>query len=241
MKRKTIVLLALFFLLAISGLIFILFNWIKDAVDIVDQQYRYNANKALESVVLALERQELINMIIKEIDPESSDSVTAVIPAGSPLAKKLRGYQPDFELLEMYGLRDPGKPIVLTNAGQKIFISAQEILPFDEEEISEPSAQALDAGVSTRVSKRIILVENIMEKILHNTPDIRDRIDPEKINAQLRKALNNVGIYLNYEFSIRSGRLGTIWSTPGFTDRPGTNKFIIQLFPILPPGTEVQA
>ena len=131
----------------------------------------------------------------------------------------------------MYGLRDPGKPIVLTNAGQKIFISAQEILPFDEEEISEPSAQALDAGVSTRVSKRIILVENIMEKILHNTPDIRDRIDPEKINAQLRKALNNVGIYLNYEFSIRSGRLGTIWSTPGFTDRPGTNKFIIQLFP----------
>lgn len=231
MKRKTIVLLALFFFLAISGLIFIQFNWIKDAVDIVDQQYRYNANKALESVVLALERQELINMIIKEIDPESSDSVTAVIPAGSPLAKKLRGYQPDFELLEMYGLRDPGKPIVLTNAGQKIFISAQEILPFDEEEISEPSAQALDAGVSTRVSKRIILVENIMEKILHNTPDIRDRIDPEKINAQLRKALNNVGIYLNYEFSIRSGRLGTIWSTPGFTDRPGTNKFIIQLFP----------
>ena len=183
MKRKTIVLLALFFFLAISGLIFIQFNWIKDAVDIVDQQYRYNANKALESVVLALERQELIDVIIKEIDPESSDSVTAVIPAGSPLAKKLRGYQPDFELLEMYGLRDPGKPIVLTNAGQKIFISAQEILPFDEEEVSEPSAQALDAGVSTRVSKRIILVENIMEKILHNTPDIRDRIEPEIINA----------------------------------------------------------
>jgi hypothetical protein len=70
-----------------------------------------------------------------------------------------------------------------------------------------------------------------MEKILHNTPDIRDRIDAENINAQLREALNNVGIYLNYEFSIRSGRLGTIWSTPGFTDRPGTNKFIIQLFP----------
>jgi signal transduction histidine kinase len=70
-----------------------------------------------------------------------------------------------------------------------------------------------------------------MEKILHNTPDIRDRIDPEKINGQLRKALNNVGIHLDYEFSVRSGRLGTIYSTPGFTDKPGTNKFIFQLFP----------
>ncbi len=45
------------------------------------------------------------------------------------------------------------------------------------------------------------------------------------------QALNDVGIHLDYEFAIRSGRLGTIWSTPGFTDKPGTSKFIIQLFP----------
>jgi signal transduction histidine kinase len=70
-----------------------------------------------------------------------------------------------------------------------------------------------------------------MENILHTTPDIRERIVPEKINRQIRTALNNVGIHLDYEFSIRSGRLGTIWSTPGYTDKPGTNKFIIQLFP----------
>ena len=46
-----------------------------------------------------------------------------------------------------------------------------------------------------------------MEKILRNTPDIRERIDPENTNKQLRTALNNVGIYLDFEFSIRSGRL----------------------------------
>jgi signal transduction histidine kinase len=79
-----------------------------------------------------------------------------------------------------------------------------------------------------------------MEKILHTAPDIRERIDPEKINGQLRKALNNVGIHLDYEFSIRSGRLGTIWSTPGFTDKPGTNKFIIQLFPNDPVASQNQ-
>ena len=70
-----------------------------------------------------------------------------------------------------------------------------------------------------------------MEKILRNTPDIRERIDPEKLKQQLRTALNNVGINLDFEFSIRSGRFGNIWNTPSFKDKPGTNKFIIQLFP----------
>ncbi len=40
--------------------------------------------------------------IVEEIDPASADSVTAIVPANSPLARKLRGYQPNSKLLEMY-------------------------------------------------------------------------------------------------------------------------------------------
>lgn len=231
MKRKTIVLLAIFFFLVISGLILIQLYWIRNAISITDQQFRYNANKALESVVMDLEAQELIDYIVNEIDPESSDSVTAIIPANSPLASRLRGFRSDSKLPELYGLGNPDKQFIITNAGQKIYISAKDISPIPEEEITEPSAQVISAGLSKRVSNKIVYLESIMEKILRTTPDIRERIDPTKINEQLRKALNNVGIHLDFEFSIRSGRLGTIWSTPGFTDKTGTNKFIIQLFP----------
>lgn len=231
MKRRVIVLLAIFFSMVISGIILIQFYWIKNAIELTDQQFRYNANRALESVVLDLEEQELIDRIVEEIKPESSDSVTAVVRANSPLARKLQGYQPDARLLEMYGLSSPKKPIVITNAGQKIYISAKEISPIPDEEITEPSSPELSAGVSGRVRNKIVYLENIMEKILKTTPDIRERIDPEKINRQIRIALNNAGIHLDYEFAIRSGRLGNIWSTPGFNDKPGTNKFIIQLFP----------
>jgi signal transduction histidine kinase len=205
--------------------------WIKNAIAITDEQFRYNANKALESVVLDLEAQELIDHIVEEIDPESSDSVTAIIPANSTLANRLRGYQSDSKPTEIYGLNNSDKPLLVTNEGQKIYFSAKEISPIPGEEETEPSSQVISAGLSKRVSNKIVYLESIMEKILQTSPDIRERIDPEKINSQLRKALNNVGIHLDYEFSIRSGRLGTIWKTPGFTDRPGTNKFIIQLFP----------
>jgi two-component system, OmpR family, phosphate regulon sensor histidine kinase PhoR len=231
MKSKIIVLLAIFFFLVISGLLMIQLYWIKNAIAITDQQFRYNANKALESVVLDLESQELIDRIIDEIDPESSDSVTVNIPAGSPLANRLSGYRANSKLPESYIQGNSGSHLLITYAGQNIYISAKEISPIPEEETTEPSAQVTNAALSGRVTNKIIYIESIMEKILHTTPDIRERIIPEKINGQLRKALNNVGIHLDYEFAVRSGRLGTIWSTPGFTDKPGTNKFIIQLFP----------
>jgi two-component system phosphate regulon sensor histidine kinase PhoR len=231
MKRKTIVLLAIFFFLAISGLILIQLYWIRNAIAITDQQFRYLANKALESVVLDLEEKELINNIVDNIDPTSTDSVTAIVPANSPLARKLQGYQPNSALLEMYGLNNPDEPIAITSSGHKIFISAEDISPFSTDETTEPSSQIRNSEITGRVSNKIVFLENIMEKILRTTPDIRERIDPEDLNQQLRTALNNVGIYLDFEFSIRSGRLGNIWKTPGFTDRPGTNKFIRQLFP----------
>ncbi len=228
MKRRTILLLAIFFFLVISGLILIQLYWIQNAINITDQQFRYQANKALEWVVLELEKKELLKKIVEEIDPASSDSITAIVPANSPLSRKLRGYHPDTELLRMYGLDNPDQPIAITSSGHKIFITSGDVL---STESTEPSFQITNSEISGRVSNKIVFLEDIMEKVLLNTPDIRERIDPEDINHQVRTALNNVGIYLDYEFSIRSGLYGNIWNTPGFTDKPGTNKFIIQLFP----------
>src|SRR5450759_395506 len=231
MKRKIIVLLAIFFFLAISGLILIQLYWISDAISITDQQFRYLANKALESVVLDLEEKELIKNIVEDIDPSSTDSITAIVPANSPLAKKLQGYRPNSELLEMYGLNSPNIQIAITSSGHKIFISSEDTSPFSTYEATEPSQQIINSEISGRVTNKIVFLEKIMEKILRTTPDIRERINPEKLNQELRIALNNVGIYLDFEFSIRSGRYGSIWKTQGYTDKPGTNKFIIQLFP----------
>lgn len=231
MKRITIVLLAIFFFLAISGLILIQLYWIQNAFAITDQQFRYLANKALESVVLNLEEKELIRNIVDDIGPVSTDSVTAIIPANSPLARKLHGYQPNSALLEMYGLNNPGEPIAITSSGHKIFISSEDISSISTEVATEPSPQISNSEIKGRVTNKIVSLEKIMEKILRNTPDIRERINPDKIKQELRTALNNVGINLDFEFSVRSGRYGNIWNTPGYTDKPGTNKFIIQLFP----------
>lgn len=231
MKRITILLLAVFFFLVISGLILIQLYWIRNAIKITDQQFRLLANQALESVVLRLEEDELIKRIVDELDPATPDSVTAVIPANSPLAKRLRIYQPYSELLSMYGLDNTGEQITISSSGQRILISSENVSLFSATESAETSPESLSAELTGRVSNKIVVLETIMDKILRNTPDIRERIDPENLNSLLRNALNEAGIHLNFEFLVRSGTAGIIYRTPGFTDRPGTNKFIRQLFP----------
>jgi hypothetical protein len=87
MKRGTIVLLAIFFFLAISGIILIQLYWIRNAISMTDQRFRQDANRALESVILDLEEKELIHSIVEEINSAPADSVTAVVPANSPIAR----------------------------------------------------------------------------------------------------------------------------------------------------------
>jgi two-component system, OmpR family, phosphate regulon sensor histidine kinase PhoR len=230
MKQKTIVLLAIFFFLSISGLIFIQLYWIRNAISITDQQFRYQANKALEAVVLNLEEKELINKILEEIGSGSTDSVTAIVSANSALARKLQGYQPNSELLQLYGLDNTDQPIIINKEGQKIIISPEDSSLFPDEDTPELPARNLRAGFSDRMTNKIVSLESIMEKIFRETPEIQDRIHPENVNKQLKEALINVGIPISYEFAIKSGRL-IIWKTPGYNDGPGTNKFMRQLFP----------
>jgi two-component system phosphate regulon sensor histidine kinase PhoR len=231
MKQRSIILLAVFFFLAITGIILIQLSWIRNAIDITDQQFRNNTNKALEYVVLELEEKELINNILEEARASGSDSVTVSVPANSPLARKLRGYEPNAELLEMYGLNYPNEPITVTSAGQRIIITADDNPLDSSDATAETSAETISAELAGRVTNKIIFVESIMERLLHNIPDLSERIDFSYFQELLKSSLKNVGITLPFECSVRSGRSGVIWQTPGFTDKRGPSKFIVQLFP----------
>ncbi|MDR2886545.1 MAG: HAMP domain-containing histidine kinase [Bacteroidales bacterium] len=228
MKRRAIILLAVFFFLSISGLILVQVSWIEKAVAVTDQQFRYMANKALESVVLDLEKNEIIENIVEEIKPAETDSITVFVPADSPFARTLHENRNEAPA-EKEAPAD--EMVAITSSGHKIFITAENIPPYSLGETGDPSPQVTRSEIQGRVTNKIIVLEDLMRKTLNNPPDIRDRIDFDSLQARLRAALNDVEIYLDFEFSVRSGRQGIIWQTPGFADKPETNRFIIQLFP----------
>jgi signal transduction histidine kinase len=229
MKRKSIVLLAVFFFLALSGLILIQLYWIQNAISIADQDFRFKVNEALESVVLSLEEKELISKIVEEIQP-ASDSLTAIVSTNKPLTRERNGEQSANELMRIYGLSYQNVPIIISRSGPNIIVSSEDMTFFPVEDSPELGEREIAAGLNDRVTKKIGSIESIIEKIFLEIPDIADRLDPDIVNTQLRESLANVGIRLNYEFAIRSGR-AIIWKTPGYNDALGTNKFMRQLFP----------
>ncbi|MFN8240642.1 MAG: HAMP domain-containing sensor histidine kinase [Bacteroidales bacterium] len=231
MKRKAIVMLAVFFFLAISGLILIQLYWIKNAIDIHDQEFRYQVNKALESVVLKLEEKEILKKIEEAVKMNPSDSVTAIFQSNSSLARKLKGYQPRSELMQIYGLTEQSEPIVIDKPGQKIIISSEDITGFSNEDMQEAGDGEIKAGISDRLSSKIVTLEGLLDKVFREVPEIKDRIDPVRLNSEIQEALSNVGIRLKYEFAIRSGRSGTIWKTPGYSEIMRANRFMRQMFP----------
>ena len=230
MKRKNIALLGLFFSIALSGLIFIQLYWINNAINIKDQQFRYQINNALDAVVRQLEQDEIMDFVMKEIGEGSPDSVTAIFSGQSSVARKLHGYNPSSGEHTAFGENILDEQLIITRDGQSIVFSANEQVPDINDNFVTGSEEELRAGLSRRVTNKTIFLETWLESILRETPRLQDRFDSEEVNSLITKALNNVGIFLSFEFAIRAGT-GFVYNTPGFTYSSGPNIYIRQLFP----------
>jgi len=162
MKKRTIIILASIFSVVLSGLILVQIYWIKNAFIAKDEQFRVLINNALDAVVLDMERQETINRIIEEINLPSVDSVVAIIPSQSPLARQLQSYQQGSSLFEYSGAPDQYPSITVNREGQKIIFYSDDDLLFPEGEVPEISAQSIRAGIEGRLNNKTVLLENIM-------------------------------------------------------------------------------
>lgn len=234
MKRSHIVLLAVFFFLAISALVIIQFRWINNVVSAEDQEFRFGVNEALKEVVSELEEAETYKRIIGEINPKPE-------PAGIEEPPDLSGqHSAESKLLEKYGFDPDVRSVIISRAGYTYLLDSESLESeslFDE---TEPEEQILSAGATARMTNKIISIENIVSRILHETPPLRDRFTPEEINTHIRKSLDAVGIHLDYECAVRGAYGDIIFRTPGYTEGTGANKYLRQLFPNDPvPGNNI--
>lgn len=225
MKRSYIVLLAVFFLLAISALVIIQFRWINNVVSAEDQQFRFGVNEALKEVVSELEKAETYNRIINEINPQAQ-------PAGEMAPSDPSGQQSaEAKLLEKYGFNPEIRSVIISRAGYTYLLDSSSLERESFFEETEPDEQLLSAGATTRMTNKVISIENIVSRILHETPPLRDRFTPEEINTLIRKALDAVGIHLDYECAVRGAYGDIIFLTPQYSESTEANKYLRQLFP----------
>ncbi len=234
MKRSYIVLLAVFFFLAISALVIIQVRWINSVVSAEDQQFRFGVNEALKEVVNELERAETYKRIISEINPEP------VTGTPDDLESVTSQQTDESRLLEKYGFDPSIRSVVINRAGRTYLLNSDSLESESYFETTEPGEQSLTAGAAGRMTNKIISIENIVSRILHETPPLRDRLSSDEINTLIRKSLDAVGIHLGYECAVRGDYGGIIYRTPNYTESTGANKYLRQLFPNDPvPGNNI--
>jgi len=230
MKKKIIIILAVVISLALSGLIVIQVYWINNSINVKNQQFRVYVNNALTAVVLDMEQQETIDRIVEEIDMPLVDSVVAIVPSRSALARQLRGYRSESEIPLFEEQNNTIASMTVNREGQKILFYSDEEFFFPEDEIPELSSQSLRAGINDRITNKTVMLESIMGKIIAETPELSDRIDPDRIDNQIEKTLRRLGISIDYEFEISSYG-NPVYRTDGFDLGSDANKYMRQLFP----------
>ena len=234
MKRAHIVLLAVFFLLAISALVITQVRWINNVVRAEDQQFRLGVNEALKEVVSELERVETYNRIMSEINPEPA---LTGIEENSGLTEQQGA---EARLLEKYGFNPAIRSVIINRAGRTYLLSNDSLLSETFLENTEPLEQILSAGANARMTNKIVSIENIVSRILHETPPLRDRFTSDELNTTVRRSLDAVGIRLGYECAVRGDYGGIIYRSPSYRESTGANKYLRQLFPNDPiPGNNI--
>ena len=234
MKRFHIVLLAVFFFLAISALVIIQLQWISSVVSAEDQQFRFSINEALKEVVVELEKTETYNRIMSEINPAppevTSDDHTDLTAQQAAETK----------LLEKYGFDPDIRSVIINRAGRTYVLNSQSLEPESFFDDTESEEQTLTVGAATRMTNKIISIENIVSRILHETPPLRDRFTADELNTLLRRSLDDVGIHIDYECAVRGDYGGLIYRTNDYSESSGSNKYLRQLFPNDPvPGNNI--
>jgi two-component system, OmpR family, phosphate regulon sensor histidine kinase PhoR len=234
MKREYTVLLAVFFFLAISALVFIQVRWINSVSGAEDQAFRFGVNDALKEVVSELEKAETYNRIINEINPapQNGQGDEAGNEAEEPSAEE--------RLLEKYGFHPGVRSVIVNRAGRTYLLRSDSIQSDFAAGDTETEALSLTVGAVDRMTGKIVSIENIVSRILHETPPLRDRFTSEDLNRQIRQSLDAVGIHLAYECAVRGDFGGIIYRTPNYSERSGANKYLRQLFPNDPvPGNNI--
>lgn len=234
MKREFTVLLAVFFFLAISALVFIQVRWINSVSGAEDQAFRFGVNDALKEVVLELEKTETYNRIINEINPAPPEDPKDYV------TNEAAGQSVEARLLEKYGFNPGVRSVIINRAGRTYLLSSDSIL--SESSVGDAGTEplSLTVGATSRMTSKVVSIENIVSRILHETPPLRDRFTSDELNQQIRKSLDAVGIHLGYEYAVRGDLGGIIYRTPNYSERSGANKYLRQLFPNDPvPGNNI--
>jgi len=237
MSKKGIWILTGIMTLALLGLLLVQAQWVKNAVDLKEQQFSHVINRALNEIINQLEEQEASDKITVAIKPYvDSIPVEVVVNNNKSLNGNIIsiGTSSSYSYIsrsngvsEFHELHVSDSTLMLGDLSQNI-IFPDKIF---NDGIIEEKNQVKLLEERKKILNKYVIVEKVMDRMLSSPVKIEERVDPLYLYLEIKKNLHQKGVDLDFEFSIKKPDNSTFFKTPGFKHYTKSNVFLWQLFP----------
>ena len=233
MSRKIIWILIGVMSAATIGLIIVQSYWIRNAVSVKEQQFRFLAFRTLGTVIQEIEKHEALSMVLGELRPSSFvDSVTyssgfIVNFNHQSFINPQSGNQSSYTLSSQHSTRISGH-----NLGSLFNQTPPQINLENIDSIrifSHKSIMGSSKEMGHTVSNRAVMVEKIIDEMMSFNKCIEKRLNMSVIDSIIKKEMHNAGIFIDYEFAVRNQDRRFVLESDGFEEQP--EMFMRKLFP----------
>jgi two-component system, OmpR family, phosphate regulon sensor histidine kinase PhoR len=234
MSRKIIWILIGVMSVATIGLIIVQSYWIKNAVTVKEQQFRFLAFRTLGTVTHEIEKQEALSLVLSELRPSSYiDSIT--YSSGFTINfnhQYFAGTRSGRHSTYSYSEHQTGR-IASSNQGslfnnippQINLNNVDSIRIFSRHQnIPGPTQQ-----MGRTISNRAVMVDKIIDEMMSFNRCIEDRLSKSLLDSLINKEMRNAGINIDYEFAVRNQDGKFVLASENFEERP--DMFMRRLFP----------
>lgn len=243
MSKKLLWTLAGFMAVIMLGLIFVQSYWIRNAVQIKENQFNQSVNRALYNVIYQMERREAEYFIFDQFSPQSINDSTGAnvslnfsfesglgyygnraVPVQSHTEKLTiseNGKQTTNSSIEVHITDDSMHTLVIDNASKDTFLFEKP-----NEVIKLPDPDLVKEKIETKKN----LIDQVVSKMMRPYASIQDRLPTGYLEKIIHSQLAGMGMDIDYEYSVISDNKIAFKSDHYLPDTD-TKFYTVQLFP----------
>ena len=239
MQKNILWIITIILSITLIGLIVVQSYWIKNAIEIKENQFKQLVNKGIDNIIEEIENREMVYQVVNEMEPYHDVSPTGT-PSINYTLNKLN--QKTFQLSST----NEEKEIFVINQSDSLNISSQlqllgnNIMQLNNKsnlQISDRGKQnsfgklKLNINFNEKLNNRTVFVENVVNKLIQIDVELEDRIDKETIEQILKKTFNSLGIDINYEYAVTKSNINRIYESDNYNENSKSEMFTGHLFP----------
>lgn len=238
MQKRILWIITIILSITLVGLIFVQTYWIKNAIQIKEEQFNQNVNNALDNIIREIENREMVYHVVNEMEPFDDIS-----PIGTPSIN----YSTNKLNQKAYQLSttDQEKEVFVIHKSDSVSISSQlqslgnkimQINPKTGLKLNETSDQKFFGtfgymDLNEKLNNRTIFIENVVNKYIQIDVELEDRINKEILEEIIDRSLKNLGIDISYEYAVSKNNYRTVYKSKSYDENVKLRKYAGKLFP----------